>query len=240
MRTYLRQILSREMIMGWKRNFVTWLYDRGLLRFEPIHFLKAYVYPLTVRGKRVRYKAVDFADSYYRSAAGDGYTDRITISPDVDPLHSEYHYNATENSIIRAMVRFPAPRSPAVLDIGSGAGHWIDFWRGTCGASAVCGLELSNECSSALVAKYAQTPEVSIIRGDIADKNLRLGLKFDVINAIGVIFHIVDDVLWHQALENMRQLLSDSGVIVIGGYFGFITADTQFHLTRSGLAKQDW
>jgi hypothetical protein len=82
-----------------------------------------------------------------------------------------------------------------------------------------------------LVAKYAQTPEVSIIRGDIADKNLRLGLKFDVINAIGVIFHIVDDVLWHQALENMRQLLSDSGVIVIGGYFGFITADTQFHLT---------
>jgi len=217
--------------MGWKRNLLIRLYDHGLLRFDPLHFVRTYIYPLTVRGTRRVYRADRFAESYYRSATGDDFSDRITIAPDVPPTHARYHYNATENSIIRAIARHPVCEAPVVLDIGSGAGHWIDFWRENYGASEVVGLELAESCARALAGKYRDAPGVRIVRGDLSDAGLALGRTFDVINAIGVIFHIVDDDRWRQALANMRALLNDTGVIVVGGYFGLLTRDTQFHLT---------
>ena len=50
-----------------------------------------------------------------------------------------------------------------------------------------------------------------------------------MINAIGVAFHIVDDQRWRQALANMSALLAERGVLLVGGEFGRITQDVQFH-----------
>jgi hypothetical protein len=44
-------------------------------------------------------------------------------------------------------------------------------------------------------------------------------------------FHIVDDEAWQRALVNMRRLLNKTGLIVVGGQFGLITQNVQFHPT---------
>jgi trans-aconitate methyltransferase len=213
--------------MNWAYRLALWLHERNLLRFFPWRFLKAYVYPLTVRGRKRPYEAARYFDSYYSAAPE--LTDRITIGPAVSELHSRFHYNAVENSIIRALLRCRVAERPAVFDLGPGAGHWIDFYRTTFGASRVCGLDISRACVERLQAKYAGRADVEVLQGDVAEPAFRLPRRFDIVNAIGVVFHIVDDARWEQALVNMRTLLDDHGLMVVGGQFGLLTQNVQFH-----------
>lgn len=213
--------------MNWAYRLALYLYRRNLLRFFPWRFLKAYVYPMTVRGAKRPYEAARYFDSYYTAARE--LSDRITIGPAISELHSRYHYNAIENSIIRGLLRCRVPEHPAVFDLGSGAGHWIDFYRATFAASYICGLDISKACADQLRAKYAGIDGVAIVQGDVAETAFRLERRFNIVNAIGVVFHIVDDARWLQALVNMRSLLHDDGVMVVGGEFGLITQNVQFH-----------
>ena len=215
--------------MNWAYRLALYLHGKNLLRFFPWRFLKAYVYPITIRGTKKPYQAARYFDSYYK-AAGE-FSDRITIGPAVSALHSKYHYNSVENSIIRGLLRCRVKENPAVFDLGSGAGHWIDFYRDTFGAPYVCGLDISKTCVDKLRNKYVHADDVSIVEGDITDKSFRLDRKFDIVNSIGVVFHIVDDRLWLQALINMRDLLNDDGFMIVGGQFGMITQNVQFHST---------
>lgn len=215
--------------MDWAHKIASYLYEKNLLRFFPWRFLKAYVYPLTIRQVKKPYQAARYFESYYKSFSSNELSDRITVGPAVIPLHSKYHYNAVENSLIRYFVLNQLKQNPSVLDIGSGAGHWLDFYLNTFHASFVCGLEIAKTCAESLQKKYAGIDNVSIVYGDISSESFALDRKFDVINAIGVIFHIVDDASWQQALTNMRNHLTDGGIIVVGGEFGLITQNVQFH-----------
>ncbi len=217
--------------MNWAYRLALYLYEKRLLRFVPWRFLKTYVYPITIRGKRKPYDAARYFESYYKAVGGEEFSDRITIGPAVVPLHSKFHYNAVENSIIRGLLRCQVKENPAVLDLGSGAGHWIEFYLNTFAALHVCGLEISKTCVDKLREKYVRTDRVAIVEGDITDKSFCVDRKFDIVNAIGVVFHIVDDRLWLQALINIRRLLNDDGLVIIGGQFGMITRNVQFHAT---------
>jgi SAM-dependent methyltransferase len=120
------------------------------------------------------------------------------------------------------------PKDPRVLDVGSGAGHWIDFYRDVLAARSVVGIDIAGPCIDALRRKYADVGNVVVKQADIAAPNFELGLRFHVINAIGVMFHIVDDTLWKRALYNLASHLHERGTMVIGGHFGWITQDVQF------------
>ena len=101
------------------------------------------------------FDAASFFDSYYRATSSNAPSDAETIGTVTEP-EARFHYNAIENSIIRALVRrqpfdraAPAVwrfaqrrRRWSVLDVGSGAGHWIEFYRSTYHASRVLGIEL--------------------------------------------------------------------------------------------------
>jgi hypothetical protein len=211
--------------------FLKWMMEKNLLRFVPWRFLRQVVYPLTVRGPKKPYEAARFFDSYYRMVGEDEFSDRITLGPTMPPLHARYHYNLIENSIIQSLHHRSLPERPVVLDLGSGAGHWIDFYRNTFDASHVVGLEISAACAASLRAKYGDREEVTIVEGDIADDAFALDRTFDLINAVGVMFHIVDDEMWERTLVKFRKALIPDGFIVVGGQFGWFTRNVQFHAT---------
>lgn len=87
--------------------------------------------------------------------------------------------------------------------------------------------------------KYADASDVVIVEGDVSADSFSLDRRFDVINAIGVVFYIVEDDRWRQALANMRGLLEEGGVLLVGGEFGCITQNVQFHSRDefAGLAE---
>ena len=131
---------------------------------------------------------------------------------------------------------FPGiPRRPsrAVLDIGSGAGHWIEFYRDVFRARQVTGLDTSRSCVAALQEQWADTNNVFVRQADISQPGL--GLEegpFDLISAIGVMFHIVNDQDWERALQTMARHLHPRGTIIVGGHFGWITQNVQFCGTK--------
>ena len=159
-------------------------------------------------------------------------TDEHTICASYSPLRTRYHYNAVENSILDHFIVHPAAADMAVLDVGSGAGHWIDFYRGMLGAARIVGVERDAEVAAALERKYAGEDGVTILAGDIVDPSLATGDGFDVANAIGVMFHIVDDGPWQIAIANIARRLRPGGTMLVGGQFGPVTHDVGFRAPR--------
>jgi cyclopropane fatty-acyl-phospholipid synthase-like methyltransferase len=174
------------------------------------------------------YDARKYFESKYRATLPGEFSDRMVISPDCDPLFARHHYVSVESGIIEYFAANRLLARPSVFDLGSGAGHWIDFFLEHFEASRVVGVEISERCASELRAKYGATGRVEVVEDDVSRPGFGLGERFDVIVAIGVMFHVVDDAAWALAIQNLSAHLKDGGTIVVGGQFGLRTRDVGF------------
>ena len=210
------------------RNSTTF---RLISRIIPANFLRHYIYPVIAGRKSQTYDAKKFWESYHTSAEGGELSDGTTVCPEYDPLTVRYHYNTTENSVILCSDKHKVPPNRTVLDIGSGSGHWIKFYLDVLQAAQVAGVDLSESSVRELEARFQDNPKVRIFEGNISDPEFNLGEQFDIINAIGVMFHIVDDTQWKQAVKNLACHLKVDGLMIVGGQFGWVTRNVQFHST---------
>ena len=193
------------------------------------------------------YDAGKFWNSFFKSSADSDLNDRATIGPMLTETASRFHFNAVGNGIIRAIThREELPfgwqvatwefaqrrRELHLVDVGTGSGHWLDFFREALYVTSVVGIEVAATAVDGLRDKYAGRSEIEIVQLDIgaADFPLEdLGHNADYISAIGVLFHLVDDDKWLQALSNMKSLLAPDGLIFVGGDFGAKTQNLQYH-----------
>jgi SAM-dependent methyltransferase len=188
-----------------------------------------YLPALRARGRTVPYDARrSWATRYERVLAGGELDDASTIKQGSSSLRARYHYNAVENAILERALEAGFPERPVTLDIGAGAGHWIDFYRHVLGAGRVVGVEISPAAAAALTATHADDPDVSIVEGDVTDEAFDLGERFDVVNAVDVLFHIVDDGLWCRAVRNLAAHLEPGGRLVVAEHIGVVSHDAGF------------
>ncbi len=188
-------------------------------------------YILNIRRKQRPYNAKEFFESYWR--ATEGFEDRHTINPQQSELHSRFHYNLLENKIFEFLIEHGYDgTSFDVLDVGSGSGHWLSFWK-KLGANSVTGIEIAEMAFNKLQNKFKGYGNISIMLGDISDKDFLLPIKVDVISAIGIMFHITDDLLWEIAIKNLSNHMKRGGIAFIGGNFGILTRNVQFHMIDS-------
>ena len=196
--------------------------------------------------REVPYDEKLFFESFYKASVRGAVSDRVTMGSISDP-EARFHYNATENSIIRALLRREPPpegamvetwrfmeqrRRRRLLDVGSGTGHWIDFFREAFLVSEAVGVEITAEMGAYLRDKYQDDPAVTILESDIADPAFSpeaIGGLVDFVSAIGVLFHIVDDERWRRAVKNLAGVLKPDGLLLVGGDFGAETANVQFN-----------
>src|SRR5688572_22225435 len=120
---------------------------------------------------------------------------------------------AVRRQLFRRMThRIPLiPEQTKVLDIGSGTGFYIGEWLAW-GAQSVAGVDITETAVERLRLAY---PGCSFIRADIGDAGAILApaATLDVVSAFDVMFHVVDDRRYRQAIENVAALLKP------GGYF---------------------
>lgn len=165
----------------------------------------------------------------------------------ITDVEARFHYNATQNSILRAWASLHPPARGALigwsrrrmatlerrsLDVGAGTGHWVDFCREVLSIRTNVALELTDQMCDFLREKYAGRQGYQVVQADVTDELPdEFAGSFVVITAIGVMFHIVDDTRWRCALANLARCLAPGGLLVVGGDFGTEDRDAQFHST---------
>ncbi len=110
--------------------------------------------------------------------------------------------------------RVPDLSHARVLDVGSGTGFYIDRWR-EAGVASVAALDLTEAAAGRLRERY---PTITVVRADIGaplePALLEARGSFDIVSAMDVLFHIVDDDAFALALRNTRELLRPGGTFI--------------------------
>lgn len=130
-------------------------------------------------------------------------SDKSTVSPNWDDLSIRYHYNFIENSIIQNI-----KSCNNVLDVGSGYGHWINFYQDVYGAE--------------VEALDPGLNEYKCVKHRCVIENFESQKKYDVINAIGILHHIIDDKKISKAIQICYNHLCVGGYFIIGTRFDFM------------------
>lgn len=156
---------------------------------------------------------------FYRSAA---LSDSQTISSSIDPYSTGYHYASIELILTKYFFDHKdSIDSREALDIGSGSGHWVGFYD-RMGFRRITGIDVSAKAIEHLRGKYAGDDGKQFFHGTAREVLQREAMTPTLINAIGVMFHIVDDEEWQETLSAFSRCLPAGGVLVAGGEFGLL------------------
>lgn len=101
-----------------------------------------------------------------------------------------------------------------ILDIGVGTGFYISFWE-KLGAKQITGIDITNKSIEELKIKY---PNHRFAKGNISSLDYNKifpNEKFDIITAFDVLFHIVDEEDFKNAIENIRRFSHQGTIILI-------------------------
>ncbi len=185
------------------------------------------LYRTSVRGHSQGYAADRWWDEEFFTK---GLSDRQTISQDKSLLSAAYHYASVEMLILRHLVKENFDlHSKRICDLGSGSGHWIGFYL-SLGASACTGVDISSKSVNFLGEKYAKDNRVTICHGKLDQILQNFNDPYDLVNAIGVMFHLVDEEEWQRVISEVSRILKPGGLFVVGGHFGwFNNLNVQFN-----------
>ena len=139
--------------------------------------------------------------------------DYSTVSSTWDKPSIQYHYSWMEAAICKWL----PVKAEKVLDIGSGAGHWLEFYRRL--GYAVDGMEISKPQAEKLDIMNQDIVTVQFVTQAATLPYIMPDL-YDVVNAIGVLHHIMTDTKLIRAIENMKRLVHvKPNLIFIGTRF---------------------
>ncbi len=127
--------------------------------------------------------------------------------------YNAWLYKVRKNVFRRVVSRLDIDLSKSnILDVGCGTGFYIEQWK-KLRAGKLTGVDISDVSITYLSREF---PEVNFYRLDISEdiRPLTQG-TFDIVSAFDVLFHIVNDDRYQEALKNIYYLLRD------GGYFLF-------------------
>jgi SAM-dependent methyltransferase len=121
-------------------------------------------------------------------------------------------YRATRRSVSHALAASGLDGPPRrVLDVGSGTGYWIDFWRRH-GAERITGVDLTATSVERLRRRW---PQHEFLQLDIGEPDLELPGGQDVISAMSVLLHIVDEARFRKALATLARALRPNGTLLL-------------------------
>ncbi len=122
---------------------------------------------------------------------------------------NEWRYRVRRRVFRRVVRGLALPMgSLSVLDVGSGTGFYLDEWQAL-GVTSLAGLDISDRAIANLEPAY---PRISFYRASIGETDSPLPIQaFDVVNAIDVLTHLVDETTYQRALENIHRSLKPGG-----------------------------
>ncbi len=125
--------------------------------------------------------------------------------------YNHWMYKIRRKVFLRTAASLPLDGEKCtVLDIGCGTGFYIEIWK-ELNVRNIIGIDITQVAIDNLQKRY---PEYQFYRMDIGeDIDKSLENKFDIISAMDVLFHILEDEKFEKAIFNISKMLKP------GGYF---------------------
>jgi 2-polyprenyl-3-methyl-5-hydroxy-6-metoxy-1,4-benzoquinol methylase len=141
-------------------------------------------------------------------------------------------YRVRKRTFKRVVARhMPVREGRAVLDVGSGTGEYLRRWK-ELGAGSITGSDLTATAVDRLSVEH---PALTIFRMDISTSDVTFTRTYDAVSCMDVLFHIVDDERFLQALKNFKCALAPGGLLFISDNFKHGTTDRQEHFVNRSL-----
>lgn len=102
-----------------------------------------------------------------------------------------------------------------VLDVGSGTGYFVEYFKRK-GAAHVTGLDITQSSVDYLAQTY---PEDDFRVADVAATDFVLGRQFEIVSIISVLYHVVDDAGFAQAVKNLCDHVAPGGYLFLSDTF---------------------
>ena len=130
--------------------------------------------------------------------------------------YNNWMYRVRRHIFLDEVRRLPADWTKVdVLDIGSGTGFYIDLWH-ELGVSRLTGSDLTEIAAEKL---RELNPLDRFVQLDAAEHFPFCEGEFDFVSMMDVLFHIVDDHDFRQALANIYRALRPGGYLVFTDNF---------------------
>jgi 2-polyprenyl-3-methyl-5-hydroxy-6-metoxy-1,4-benzoquinol methylase len=151
---------------------------------------------------------VEYWDQRARDFAADGAGLRAVCSYGMPSYYNGY-IHLTQRLALAPYLR--VERGTTALDIGCGIGRWSRILAAR-GAS-VTAIDVA---PSMIEEARRRTPDGTAIEYGVADvRTLSLGTRFDLVLAVTVLQHILDDGEFRIAIDNIARHVTDRGRIVL-------------------------
>lgn len=151
-------------------------------------------------------------ESYWGTLHSSGDDLRVVGYPTLPLAFNRELYANSARAVIRALRRAGvSPVDASVFDVGSGTGFWVDFWKAQ-GAAAIAGADLVPGAVERLKASF---PQSEFVVADIAAGPPYPGRTFDVVSAMDVLLHIVDEERFASAVRSLAAQVGPSGALVL-------------------------
>jgi SAM-dependent methyltransferase len=130
------------------------------------------------------------------------------------PHFVELMYAARMRQVERGLRSFGLSdlSSRRVLDVGSGTGAWLEFWRRH-GVTHLAGMDFAAASASMLRQRF---PDCVIAQGDVCEAPFDLpDQACDMISSFEVFMHILDPLRFHRAIANLASYCAPGGWLLI-------------------------
>lgn len=98
-----------------------------------------------------------------------------------------------------------------VLDVGPGLGYFVQRYIDW-GVGHVTGIDITQISVQTLSRAF---PQHMFVQGDISSETLPLVGEYDLVSAIGVVYHILDDRKFKKAIENRCMRVRRGGHLIL-------------------------
>ena len=148
--------------------------------------------------------------------------------------YNEYLYAARYRALLQTFNKTGIrPKGKSILEVGCGTGFYTEIFS-LLGANHYTGLDITDVSTKKLQGKY---PNYIFLQKDISAEQLSFDRNFDLVFAADVLFHIVDDKKFNQAIQNIGTVVKAGGWFILSDIFPENSLETAEHVNHRTMEE---